>query len=432
MFRKIFFSCLAVAVSTVVFAGGALAQGAPVRGEVKMTKADGSVVPVADAVVEVYRTDTTSGRMPASKTDKKGAFTFVQLPFGQTFALAVSGTGISPKIEPGVRAGRENIVISVTEGDGRKLTEEEVRQALSSVTPTGELTAEQKKEQAEFEKKSAEVAAKNKKIQEGDAIAAKANSDGVAALKAKDYNTAIAKFSEGVAAVPDFVGSTPVMLNGKMVALKARGYETYREGAANSDAAARRAKYEAANADYDEGLKAFDMAMTVIRTAPAPADSNESKIRAAVTLELLTNAMEIHRLKAVGQVDNSKSKEATAIITEYVAAETDPVKKANADMILGDILRENGECDPAVAAYKRILAAGENIDALAGAGLCLFSLGYGNNDKEQMQEGLNFMQKFIDTAPDTHRLKTSVKDAVDLLKNEQKLTPQKTPARRRT
>jgi len=42
-----------------------------------------------------------------------------------------------------------------------------------------------------------------------------------------------------------------------------------------------------------------------------------------------------------------------------------------------------------------------------------------------MQEGLNYMQRFADIAPETHPLKASVKDAVDYLKTKQ-LTPQKT------
>lgn len=413
----------------------ALAQGAPVRGEVKLTKEDGTIVPAADVLVEVFRTDTTKGGLPSAKTNKKGEFSFVQFPLGQTFALSLSGPGISPKIEGGVKGGRENIVINVSEGDGKKLTETEVRQVLASAVnlPSGELTAAQKKEQAELEKKNAEIIAKNKKMQEGDTVASRANSEGVAALKAKDYNTAIAKFSEGVEAVPDFVGSTPVMLNGKLVALKARGYETYREGASIADPAARKAKFELANKDYDDGLAAFTQAMAVIKAAPATADATEQKNRANITLELLANAMEIHRLKAVGQVDTSKGKEATAVITEYVAFETDPVKKAKAEMTLGDILRENGDCDAAIPAYKKILSTtADDVDALAGAGLCLFSVGYGNSDKAQMQEGLNYMTRFSEIAPDTHRLKTSVKDAVDLLKNEQKLAPQKLPAKRKT
>lgn len=434
MFRKVLLSVLTIAVIAFVGVGLVSAQGAPVRGEVKLKKADGTLTPVADAVVEAYRTDTTRGTMPSAKTNKRGEFSFVQFPLGQTFALAVSGAGISPKIEPGVRAGRDNIVITVDEGDGRKLTETEVREALAQAVaaPSGELTEAQKKEQEELERKNAEIIAKNKKIQEGDAIAAKANSDGVTALKAKDYNTAIAKFSEGVAAVPDFVGSTPVMLNGKMLALKGRGYEVYREGASNPDGVARKAKYEQANKDYDEALAAYEQAMAVIRTAPAATDPTDQKNRASITLELLSNAMEIHRLKAVGQVDTTKGAEAKTVITEYLSLETDPAKKSKAEMTLGDILRENGDCDGAIPAYKKILeTVPDDPDALAGAGLCLFSVGYGNSDKAQMQEGLNYMTRFAEIAPDTHKLKTSVKDAVDLLKNEQKLAPQKLPARRR-
>ncbi|HMQ03210.1 MAG TPA: carboxypeptidase-like regulatory domain-containing protein [Pyrinomonadaceae bacterium] len=433
MIRKIIFSTLAVVFSVTLLSASAVAQGAPVRGEVKIKKADGSVVPAVDAVVEAFRTDTTRGSLPPSKTNRRGEFSFVQIPYGQTFALAVSGPGMKPWIEPGVRAGRDNIVITVDEGDGQKLTEDDVRKTLSAaVSPTGESVEEQKRLYEEEQKKIKEISEKNRKIQESDAIASKANSDGAAALKAKDYNTAIAKFTEGVEAVPDFVGSTPIMLNGKMVAHRARGYEFYREGASTTDGALRRSKFAEANKDYDDGLAAFDQAMAIIKAAPAPADANEQKTRANVKLELLTNAVEIHRLKAIGQVDNSKGQEASMVISEYLLAETDPVKKATAEMTLADILRENGDCDGSIPVYKRILGSSpDNVDALAGAGLCLFSAGYGNDDKTQMQEGLNLMQRFIDTAPDTHRLKTSVRDAVDLLKNEQKLTPQRAPARRR-
>lgn len=435
MIRKILLVSFAAMLLASVGLDNVLAQGAPVRGTVKLTKADGTVVPVEGAVVEAFRTDMSKGSMPAAKTNKRGEFQFVQFPFGHTYALAVSGAGIGPKIEPGVKAGSESVVINVIEGDGRKLTEEEVREVVAAAAtgPTEQVSAERKKEQEEIARKNAEIAARNKKVQEGDAAAAKANSEGVAALKAKDYNTAIAKFSEGVAAVPDYVGSTPVMLNGKMVALRVRGYEAYREGVTSSDASVRKAKYEQANKDFDDALASYAQAMQIIKAAPAATDPKEQTQRASVTLELLSNAMEVHRIKAVGQVDTTKGKEAQEVITEYLAVETDPAKKAKAEMTLGDILRENGDCDAAIVAYKRLLAnSPDDVDALAGAGLCLFSVGYGNNDKAQMQEGLNYMQKFSDTAPDTHRLKTSVKDAVDLLKNEQKLTPQKaTPARRR-
>jgi hypothetical protein len=44
-----------------------------------------------------------------------------------------------------------------------------------------------------------------------------------------------------------------------------------------------------------------------------------------------------------------------------------------------------------------------------------------------MQEGLNYMQAFTEKAPDTHRLKSSVRESIDYLKTDLKMTPQKLP-----
>ena len=398
------------------------------------------MVPVADAVVDVYRTDIAKGTPPPSKTNKKGEFSFVGFQLGQTFALAVSGAGIGPKIEPGVKAGRENILIIVSEGDGHKLTEAEVRGALTSAVnvPSGEMSAEEKKRLAELEKKNAEISEKNKKLQEGDAVAGRANTDGVAALKAKNYDLAIAKFSEGVAAVPDFVGSTPVMLNGKLVSHKARGFDSYVEGAKSPDATLRKSKYETANKDFDEGLAAFDQAMAVIKAAPAAVDPADQKNRAALILELLTNALEVHRLKAVTGIDSSKTAQAAVIGEEYIALEPDAVKKTAAKVTLGDIMRAAGEFDKAIATYKSVLeTAPDNNEVMASLGLSLVALGTSVEpaNKEQLQEGLNYMQKYADTvailptdSKQVQEFKQSVKDTVLYLKTEQNLKPQ-TPAK---
>ena len=122
MFRKIMLLSCAAVLTAFVGVGNAFAQGgAPVRGTVKLTKADGTVVPVADALVEVFQTDS-GGSLPSSKTNKRGEFSFVQFPFGNTYALSISGAGISPEIVPGVRAGQEGITVKAREGDGRKLS----------------------------------------------------------------------------------------------------------------------------------------------------------------------------------------------------------------------------------------------------------------------------------------------------------------------
>jgi len=430
---------LTLILTVAVFALGgvaASAQTAPVRGEVKLKKADGTMVPVAEAVVDAYRTDIAKGAMPSAKTNKKGEFTFVGFQLGQTYALAVSGPGIGPRVEPNVKAGREDIVIVVAEGDGRKLPETEVREVVSSAAsaPAGGMTEAQKAAQAELEKKNAEIAAKNAKIQAGDETARRSNSEGVAALKAKDYDTAIQKFSEGVAAVPDYIGSTPVLLNGKMVALRARGYDRYKEGAGSADITARKAKYEVANKDYDAAIASYDQAMAVIKSAPAPASPAEQKSRDLLMLELLSNAMETHRLKIVSGIDSTKIADAAAVVEAYIAAEPDAAKKLAARATLGDMYRTAGDFDKAVAAYKAVLEASpDNMEVMAKLGLSLVAQGMMVDppNRDQLQDGLNYMEKYAGTvqilptdSKSDQEFKQSVKETVEYLKTEQKLKAQ--------
>ncbi len=58
--------------------------------------------------------------------------------------------------------------------------------------------------------------------------------------------------------------------------------------------------------------------------------------------------------------------------------------------------------------------------------MSLFNSGVVGDNKVQKQEGLNYMQKFADSAPENHPLKASVRDAVEYLKTQDKLVPQKT------
>jgi tetratricopeptide (TPR) repeat protein len=434
------FKYFALIVATALFVYGAqsaFSQTAPVRGVVKVHKADGTEVPVADITVDAYRTDIGKGSMPAAKTNKRGEFSFVGFQLGQTYALAFSGPGISPQVQPNVKAGQEDLTIIVNEGDGRKVTEAEARDFVAkngSTKADPGKSAAKSKEQEELEKKNAEITANNKKIQDADAIAQKANAAGIEALNAKNYDLAIAKFDEGVAAVPDFIGSTPIMLNGKLVALKGRAFDKYREGAPLTDLAARRAKYDEANRDYDEALKAFDQAMAVVKAAPAPANPAEQKQRDTLTLQLLSNAIEVHRLKAVSGIDGSKADQAATVVEQYIAAEPDAAKKAQARATLGDIMRTSGQFDKAIAAYRAVLETSpDNLEVMASLGLSLVAQGTAVDppNKDQLQEGLNYMQKYADTVQilptdpkNVQEFKQSVKDTVEYLKTDQKLKAQ--------
>lgn len=436
MFRKTYLTFLFSA--SLILAGGiaAAAQTAPVRGHINLKKADG-VSPAVDVKVEAYRTDISKGKPMVTTTSKKGDFQFAGFMLGQTYALAISGPGISPQVYPKVKAGMEDIQIEVVEGDGRTLTEEEARKAADSALPAenSEMTEAQKKEQAEFEKKNAEITAKNDKIKAGDEIVKRANTEGRAALDAKNYDLAISKYNEGIEAVPDFVGSTPVLMNGKLVALRARGYNLYIEGAKSQDPSLRLAKYEAAKKEYNDALATYDAAKAILKAAGPGTDPNDQKYRANIAQELLTNVVEVHRLMAVGQVDTTRADQAGPLFEEYITGEVDAAKKLKARQNLGDVYRNVGQFEKAIASYKLVLeAAPDNQEVMALIGLCYFGLGTSVDppDKAQLQEGLNYLDKYaqsvqiLDTDSVSQKeFKQSVKDAVTYLKTEQNLKAQK-------
>ena len=93
---------------------------------------------------------------------------------------------------------------------------------------------------------------------------------------------------------------------------------------------------------------------------------------------------------------------------------------------MADTLRLAGDSTSAVPIYKKVLeVAPDNPDLLGGLGLSLFDVGVSTTNREQMQEGLNMMERFAQLAPDTHPLKNDIKGAVEYLKTTEKLTPQK-------
>lgn len=443
MFRKNYFTtflsiAFLIAASTTIFA-----QATPTSGRVELKKADGTTEPVNGATVDVYRTDI-KGKMPSAKTNKKGEFNFAGLQIGGVFVFSVSAPNINPTYLPNVRAGQEKIVITVSEGDGKRLTEEEVRQALAG-SASGQSNSggkveepktdeEAKKAQAEYEAKLKEVNAKNEKIKQNTAIIQASLKDGNDAFNAKNYDLAIAKYQEGINAEPDFIGSAPVLNNNKGAALKSRAVDTFNQFVKSTDAAARTEALARVKKDLLEAVAAFTRAHTLLKNAQ-PADITNQAVYDAAKYTALTGLTDSYRLLVVTKSDISKSSEAKPAYDDYLAIETDAAKKLKAQVTLGDIMREAGLSDEAIAAYRVALeSAPENPEALAGLGLSLFNSGVINSNKEQMQEGLNVMQKFVDVSPVAatdsaymKELKSSVKDAVEYLKTQEKLTPQKTP-----
>ena len=441
MFRKVLFTLVFVGVVVVIGNITIVAQFAPIGGRVVTQSADGKQTGVANAVIDVYRIDI-KGSFPSGKTDKNGNFAFAGVPLGGTFVLSISAPGFAPTVAPRIKAGNDKVLVVMSAGDGSKFTEDQVRQAMaggggqsSGGQQTAELTAEQKKQQAEYEAKKAEIEAKNAKAQKANEVVTASLKAGNEAYMAKNYDVAVAQYTQGVDADPDFVGTAPVLLNNRGAALIARATETYNAGVKNTDTQAMVAAKLKTREDLLAAIKGFMSAWTIMQKAPA-ADVTDKANFDASKLNTLRGTRDALRIAArTEQVDPAMIETAKVLMPEYVAVETDPAKKAEAAMIIADLYRVSGEYQAAADAYKKILETSpDNPDALAGAGLCLFALGaMNNNDKATLQEGANFLAKYVSVAPDGHKYKADVVAVLDQLKNEQKIAPQKvtTPAKKR-
>lgn len=408
----------------------AFGQTAPISGTVEMVKADGSTEPVEDALVEVFRVDQKGGGM-TDKTDKNGHFSFAGVQLGGTYVVSVSKAGLGPMLSQNIRPGGEGsdrVKIQMKEGDGKRLTEEEVRQVLTQAS-TGQMSAEDKKAQEEYEKNVAEVEAKNKKIESTNATVEAALKAGVEAFNKKDYDMAIAKFDEGINANPDFVGSAPTLLNNKGASLKERAVAYYNKMVTSKDPAEKKELLPKVRQDFEDAFASYNKAWTVSKNANT-ADISDQKNYEAAKNETLKGVNDTVRLMIRTDTTNDVIKDDVKMLMEkYVASEPDKEKKNKSQVYLGQYLTAVGDLENAVAAYRKAVEmAPDNPDAVGGLGLALYSLAYTSDSMEQKQESLNYMQLYLDMAPKDHSFRDGIQGAVDDLKS-QKLKPQKISAK---
>ena len=426
MFRKNYLTLLLATALFLVGSSAVFAQSGMVRGTVSLKKADGTTAPLADVLIDIYRTDI-AGKLPSGKTNKKGEFTILGFVPGGRYVLAVSAPNIKSDIYPDIKAGDEKVNITVVEGDGKAFTEQQVKQFLASApknTPTGELTAEQKKQQAEQAQQQAKYETEKKKVDNINAVVGKSQTEGNKAFKEGNYDLAIASYDEGINADPDFEGSAPVLLTNKSAALISRAIGKY-NAAVKGDPSGKAAALESIKKDLTDSVTASKRALEILKTANST-DANVQKAYATQKNSAYVNELDGYsRMFSMG-VDTTKGKDSVAVFNEYAGGETDAARKTKVEVSLADGLRNAGDSENAIFVYRKALeGAPDNPDVLAGLGLSLFNSGVVGDNKEQKQEGLNLMQRFAEIAPETHPLKASVKDAVEYLKTQDKLTPQK-------
>ncbi len=446
MFRKYFFMTLTCSVLLLSASLLTSAQTGELRGHINIKQADGNIVPASEAVVEVYRTDL-AGKYP-TKANKKGQFVFAGLPYVGTYIIAVSHPSAQPTFLPNVKAGRDiDYEVVMDPGKGGTLTLDQIKTAMAGsggggTSPAGGSSVDKAKRE-ELLKKNAEIEAKNKKVEESNTTVSRTFKAGNDAIKAKNYDEAIKQYDEGLAADPEHPGA-PSLLTNKSIALRSRAVDRYNAAIQSKDDAAKTAGIEAAKKDWKDSAEAAGKAVEMLKAQPAapatpsdPAQANNAQSNKYFALVARAEAMRF----VVTKVDPSQADAGVAAYQEYVAAETDAAKKAKAERDMAQMLFDAGALDKAQAEYKKILAANPgDVDALVNMGMILFNQGAVKDGegkqqeaKATYQEAANYLQQFVDKAPDTHALKNDAKGILEELKNQQNVKAEKvaTPARRR-
>ena len=443
MIGKYFYGLLPIAVLIACASITSFAQVGELRGSVVMKQADGQTVPLADAQIDVFRTDMT-GKYN-TKTNKKGEFVFAGLPFVGTYTVAASHPTAAPNFIPGVKAGRDvPVALTLTPGDGKRFTLDEIK-AAGGANPNppaagraggnsgGGESASDKAKREELAKKNAEIEASNKKVTEANEIIGrtfKAGNDALAAAglasknKASDeavqkYTAAVAAYDEGLAADAD----QPAILTNKAVALKGRGVERFNAAITNKslDDAGRNAALQTAKDDFKASAEAAGKAVTLIKAQTAPTDTAEiARYNGNKYAAMLTYA-EAMRLY-VSKADPTQADAGLTAFKDYIAVETDPAKKSKAQLDMAQMLLDAGAADKALAEFKSILTTTpDSPEANLGAGLAVYATG----DKAKFQEAANFLQRFVEVAPDSNPMKDDAKAILTELKNTENVTPEK-------
>ena len=427
MFHKYFFPALGSIALIASISIAASAQSAQLRGHVNMRQADGTVVPAAGAVVDVYRVDIATGKI-STKTDKKGDFIYAALPYVGDYIVAFSMAGAQSSYLHGVNVKSEKVYeMELTPGDGKPLTLADIKTAMTA-TPTtasggAKETAESKAKREELIKKNKELAESNARNTNINEVVNRTFKAANEALQAKNFDEVIKQDQEGLAADPD----QGLLYLQMAEALRRRGADRFNAALKLPDAD-KAAGFDAAKQDFRQSAENAQKAVQLTQKEEARTDPTEVTAQNMRRLSALSTRTESMRL-FVTKVDSTQAEAGLTAYNEYIAAEPDPAKKQKAHMNAAQMLLEAGAADKAIAEYQKVLAASpDDPDANLGLGLALYATG----DKTKYQEAANYLQHFVEKAPDTHKDKEMIKAVLAELKNTENVVPEKTTPVRRT
>ncbi len=433
--KHLVFALLLAACTAV----GALAQVGRMEGEVKKR---GSNEPVPNAEVQIHRNDIKWSA--TLKTDKKGKFIHAGIQYGGTYVIIVSAEGLAPSFSNGHKPDQPIPAFELDPGDGKKLTLEEVRAAMGKGPGGGTASAAagakpaaaagpSKKEIEEYNKKVEEIKKKNENIENSNKAMTAALEAGKAAFNNKDYNAAVTEFDKGIA----IDAEQNVFWYFKGLTLYNRGVTKLNESVKPEMKDQMPTLRDAAKADFTDAITNATKAVALLdaQSAADPAKAAQNKANSAAYLKVKADSASLlgRRFSDVAMAEAAnKGYVAVAELTE------DPAQKKKYLFAGAETLREAGNVDAAVTAYKAIIDLDPNFaEAYYGIGLSYFG------NEKTFQDGANYLQFFIEKAPATDPRVAEAKgviaslnmkpsaDALKVLKKEADTKAKAAPARRK-
>lgn len=374
------------------------AQVVQATGRVMLRQADGTEAPLQGATVTFYRTDIR-GRYE-TRTSRDGRYVYAAIPFGGTFTIVVSGPGARPTYSAGIRVNQQpENNFTLEPGDGSTVTLEQVQAAAAASGGAnaggggGDSAAARRAREEE-----ARIAAANEEARRN-AAATTAQLNEVlrnanTAIEARNYDQAITLYDQGIQAAPD----EPVFHRNRAIALQSRGVQRYNAASSNTNPAERTAARTPALEDLRASVESSERAVTLYRASTASRGAGTPAGGAAQPaqndmLGYLSIRADGYRIALQTGAQVSPDAAATAI-QEYVAAETDPVKRDRAQIGLGSALLQSGKTEEAITLLRGIVSANaNNADAIYYLGIALVS------DETKQAEARTVFQQFLSRAP---------------------------------
>jgi len=384
-------------IFSLLITASASAQVGRIEGDVKGRKADGTLVPIEGAIVDIVRVDIKGNY--TVKTDKKGHYIHAGVPYVGTYTVMVSAPGWAPTFATGVRPDREPVNFELAPGDGSKLTIEKIQQITKQQPPAAggqqpkmseeerqRILKEQQRQREEAEKAQKSFDEMKKHFDEGNRL-----------LSANDYEGAAKEFQQAAELDPSqhviFAQLAQSLFNAGVVRFNKQQRDEAKEFFTKS---------------IEAGKKAIEVLSGTQNATPNPTYH-----------KILSDPLRILALR-YGSQDSLK--EAIAQYEIMAGLATTPADKARSLVSIGDMYFEGGKIEEAIAAYEKVLETDpNNYAALHGKAKSLVSTG----EEAKVQEGVNLMAKVVELAPKESREAKEATEMIAMIKEAYSLQPQK-------